>query len=308
MVNMGSRLTCRRWYAVGLVVALSFLPAPWNWGCAYGQGLFGVANPLVPFVYSPGLRGEARATAIWMGIASGQNTLPALNRTTWKLKDQFDMTKDNLFLDTMLKFSVGPFSVRGHYEQRYFKGQASAANIVRRTGLADATFEYSGIRVGGDVDVFLPFGIYAGANLDYDLYQPLFTEAVYSVQYGWRDDKQSGPVWVLGPGKKIEGEGALTLGAHIAANPIGSVYGVSGLFEIRARWPLSGTQVTDLEISGGVRAPETILGSVALKFGWRQTKIFFSDTQPHPDSGLGAYDSDFDAVLDGWFGQFSYYY
>lgn len=283
---MGSRLTCKRWYAVGLVVALSLLPAPWNGGCASAQGLFGVANPLVPFVYSPGLRGEARATAIWMGIASGQNTLPALN-LSWKLKDQFNMTKDNLFLDTMLKFSVGPLSVRGHYEQRYFKGRTNFQNIPNNR-MADATFEYSGIRLGGDVDVFLPFGIYTGANLDYDLYQPFFTEAIETAG-----------------GKKIEGEGALTLGAHISANPVTSVYGVSGVFEIRARWPLSGTQVTDLEISGGMRAPETILGSVALKFGWRQTKIFFSDTQTYNGNSR---DSDFDAVLDGWFGQFSYYY
>lgn len=286
MVYMGSNIGASLRRAIVWVAVMTVLLGAWDLPRACAQSLFGVMDPASPFVFSPGLRGEARVTPIWIGISGGNETVPALG-LTWNLREQFNMTRSQLFLDTMLKFSAGRFSVRGHYEPRELVGRTNFQNTPYGY-MAEARIDYSGIRVGGDVDVFLPYGIYFGANLDYDLYRPFFTESIQTAG-----------------GKKIIGESPLTWGVHAVVNPVSSYYGVSGMFEVRARWPLSGAEVTDLELAAGVRTPETILGSMALRFGWRHTKISFGASQRYNSLPVS---TDFDAVLDGWFGQFCYYY
>jgi hypothetical protein len=274
--------------AVGLCLLVAFgLPH------AVAQDLFGFANPWSPFVYPPGLRGEVNVTPIFLTIVRGQERIEAARPVVSNLRDQYGMTPERLFLDTMVKLSVGRWSIRGYYEPRDFFGERVTL-VSGVPTLAQARLDYSGIRIGGDVDIFLPYGIYLGANLDYDLYHPIFTEAI-----------QPGSGVILGSGKKIQGNAPLTLGMHVVANPVTSYYGMSPIFEARVRWPVSGAAVTDVELSGGLRTPETILGSVALKFGWRQTEISF--TRPQVYNGLPV-STDFDAVIGGWFGQFCYYY
>ena len=271
---------------MALVAVIAFLFGAWGLPNAFAQSLFGLLNPTSPFVYSPGLRGEARVTPIWIAITGGNETVPAFG-LVWNLRDQFNMTPSHLFLDTMLKFSAGRFSVRGHYEPRELVGRTNFRNTPYGYG-ASARLDYSGIRLGTDVDFFGPYGIYVGGNLDYDLYRPVFTESIETAG-----------------GKKIIGDSALTWGVHAVVNPVSSYYGVSGMFEVRARWPLSGAEVTDLELAAGARTPETILGSMALRFGWRHTKISFGASQTYNAVPVS---TRFDAVLDGWFGQFCYYY
>lgn len=265
---------------VGLLV-ISSLPS------AIAQGLFGIADPGSPFIFPPGLQGEARVTPIWIGIASGNNSIPALG-VDWSLRRQFNMTRDYLFIDTMLRLGVGRFSIRGHYEPREFVARTRFRNNPQ-LHVADARLDYSGIRVGGDVDCFVVYGLRFGANLDLDLYKPIFTEAV---------ETDNG-------GKKIQGESAFTWGVHATYSPTASLYGVSGVFEVRARWPILGTSVTDLELAGGIRGPESVLGSAAMRFGWRSTSLDFHDNQVYNNMTVR---SEFDVVLSGWFGQLVYYY
>ncbi len=258
-----------------------------NLSCARAQGFFGIADPGSPFVFPPGLQGEARVTPIWIGIASGRNSLPALG-IDWSLRRQFDMTRSYLFIDTMLRVGVGRFSLRGHYEPREFVGTTRYRNNPQ-SNVAEARLDYSGIRVGGDVDFFLMYDLRFGVNVDLDLYKPIFTEAI-----------QTG-----NGGKKIEGESALTWGIHATYSPVASLYGVSGEFEVRARWPILGTSVTDVELAAGLRGPESVLGAAALRFGWRSTTLEFYDNQVY---NYATVRSEFNAILNGWFCQLVYYY
>ncbi len=269
------------------LVALAGLLVVSSLPCARAQGFFGIADPGSPFIFPPGLQGEARVTPTWMGIASGHNSIPSL-MIDWSLRNQFDMTKSYLFIDTMLRLGVGRFSVRGHYEPREFVGRTRFRNNPQ-LHVAEARLDYSGIRVGGDVDFFIFYGARVGANIDLDLYRPIFTEA-----------SQTG-----NGGKKIQGDSALTWGGHATYSPGLSVYGVSGVVEVRARWPLLGTSVTDLELAGGLRGPESVLGAAALRFGWRSTSLEFHDKQSFNNAVVN---TEFDAVLSGWFGQLVYYY
>lgn len=263
------------------VLVLSSVP------CARSQGFFGIADPWSPLIFPPGLQGEARVTPIWIGIDSGNNSIPSLG-IHWSLKNSFDMTRSYLFIDTMLRFGVGRFSIRGHYEPREFVGITRFRNNPL-LHVADARLDYSGIRVGGDVDFFFGYGARVGANVDLDLYKPIFTEAI-----------QTG-----NGGKKIQGESALTWGLHATYSPNASIYGVSGVFEVRARWPILGASVTDVELAAGLRGPESVLGAAALRCGWRSTTLEFHGKQTFNDAVV---DSEFDAVLSGWFGQLVYYY
>jgi hypothetical protein len=125
--------------------------------------------------------------------------------------------------------------------------------------------------------------------LDLDLYKPIFTEAIQTDNGG----------------KKIQGESALTWGVHATYSPAASVYGLSGVFEVRTRRPFLGTSVTDLELAAGLRGPESVLGAAALRFGWRSTGIEFHENQLYNNVSVR---SEFNAVLSGWFGQLVYYY
>jgi hypothetical protein len=193
----------------------------------------------------PGLQGEAQVTPILISIAKGENTIPSLG-ISWRSKENFGMTRDYLYLDTRLRFTVGRFSAWCSYEPREFVGDQ---NFMNNPSLhsAEARFDYSGIRVGGGVDIFVGYGARVGCNLDFDLYRPIFQEAIQTRS-----------------GKKIRGDSPLTLGAHVAYNPVTNWYGLSGVFEAKARWSVQVATVFDLEVCGGLKAPETILGAWAL--------------------------------------------
>lgn len=281
------RTRCHVRKNVTMAVLLAGLLVVWSVPFARAQDFFGIANPGSPFIFPPGLLGEARVTPIFIGITGGSNSIRSLG-IDWSLRKQFDMTRSNLFIDTMLRFGMGRFSIRGHYEPREFVGTTRYRNNPQMH-VADARLDYSGIRVGGDVDFFFVYGARVGVNVDLDLYRPIFTEAVQTSNGG----------------KKIHGESALTCGFHATYSPVVSLYGVSGVFEVRARWPVLGTSVTDLELAGGLRGPESVLGAVALRFGWRRTTLEFNDKQSFNNAIVN---TEFDAQLSGWFGQLVYYY
>jgi hypothetical protein len=77
--------------------------------------------------------------------------------------------------------------------------------------------------------------------------------------------------------------------------------------EARARWPIAGTQVTDWEVSLGLKTPETILGTTALKGGYRRTSIEFNDHR-HQHWNNVTVPTNLNVVLGGWFVELAYYY
>jgi hypothetical protein len=249
----------------------------------------GFVDPYSPFVTIPWFQGEVRATPIWMGIESGKNTLPGFGRS-WDLRNTLNMTKSYLFLDVMARFQVGPVSLRVHGEQREMVGRTAFHNEPGRAR-TEPRFEFSGCRVGTDIDFFRRCGARAGINCDYLWYNPIFTESVHT-----------------DGGKKLLGDNPWTIGIHAAYTVPRQLFGAWPVFEARMRWPLkiyTSPEITDLELATGLRGPGTVLGALAVRGGYRRTSISFKDSQIY--SGVPT-QSNFEAVLTGWFGELVYYY
>jgi hypothetical protein len=257
---------------------------------AVAQDFHGLLDAFSPFFSFPRLEAEARVTPIWTYLLYGKVSVPG-QQLTWDLKDDFALEPNVLFLDSMVRIQIGRLSFRTHYNVRDYKGSTPVTNLPNRP-FAEARFDYSGLRLGGDFDVLQWGRSRVGVNMDYDLYSPTFTASI----------NQANPA---SAGKQISGAAALTLGMHLVYNPTFNLYGISAVGEARARWPISGTEVTDWEVSGGLKSAETALGSVALRSGYRRTSIEFHDTEVYNNVGASTV---FDAAIGGWFGELVYYY
>ncbi len=278
-------LILRGTLAVMIAVALSFMPTG-AVPSSFAQGFAGILESYSPLFSLPCLQGEARVRPIWVGISSGNEYIPSLG-IAWNLREQFALMQTNLFIDSMIRFQLGRFSFRINYDPRDFVASTTAVyDPLLREG--SARLNCSGLRLGGDLDIVQWYRSRAGVNIDYDLFSPIFSESIQT--FG---------------GKQIIGQAALTLGIHLVAMPATNLYGVSPVFEARCRWPSLGTEVTDLEISGGLRSPETILGAVALKGGYRRTNLEFTRSQIF--NGIGV-STTLDATMSGGFVEFAYYY
>jgi len=263
--------------ALGIIFSsLIFLFAGVSTVAATDFGIGGLADSLSPLVYPPCFQAETKVAPVWMFIGSG--TLTAPGQGTWTLREDFGLSRGALFLDTMVRLQAGALSVRVHYEPRAFIANLGVPDNPTVTGRTD--LEYSGVRLGGDFDLVRSKTSRVGLDLDYQCYAPMFTQTV----------QLQAPISVVG-------ENPFTLGAHAVYNPIRNLWGISGIFEIRGRWTISGASVTDMDASLGLKSPETVLGSVALKSGYRRTAIEFNDSH-----------NNFETVLSGWFGELAYYY
>lgn len=283
-----------------LLVALAVAVPLSNYGGspALAQGFPRLANRFSFLSYMPEFHGELQQRLIVMSIASGRNTIPSLEKS-WDLRDDFGMVEPNLFLDWRGRIQAGRLSVRLNARLWEFRGTNKFRDLPNESS-ADARFEYSGVGVGTDFDFFQWGKSRIGVNLDYIMYSPVFTEAIQT---------QNTPIVAAGAvvahGKKISGKPPLTFGAHATLIADRRLYGISGVLEARASWPLLGSSVTDWEISAGFKAPETVLGSMAFKAGYRRTAVGFEDIQLFDNAEVS---SRFDVVMDGWFGELAYYY
>jgi hypothetical protein len=194
-------------------------------------GIGGLADSLSPLVYPPCFQAETKVTPIWMFVASGTLTTPGQGTLT--LREDFGLSRGALFLDTMVRLQAGALSVRVHYEPRAFiatPGVLDNPTVIGRTDL-----EYSGVRLGGDLDLVRSKTSRVGLDLDYQFYAPMFTQTVRT------------PAAI-----SVVGENPFTLGAHAVYNPVRNLWGISGIFEIHGRWTVSGASVTDMDASLGV--------------------------------------------------------
>ncbi len=239
-------------------------------------GMKGLSDAYSPFVFPPCFQAETKITPVLMFLGSG--TLTTAGQSTLSLREDFGLNRGAVFLDSMVRLQVGAFSTRVHYEPRGFTSYISVQNSPQVTGRTE--LEYSGVRIGGDLDLVRKRTSRVGLDMDYQFYGPVFTQTIF-------------PQAVV----KAVGENPLTIGAHAVYNPVTNLWGISGIFEIRGRWSVTGASVADMDASIGVKSPETVLGSVALKSGYRRTAIEFTDGQ-----------GNFETVLSGWFGELAYYY
>ena len=253
---------------------------------ARAQGQSGVFDRLGPLIQFPSLRGELRLQTSVTGFADGYQVIPRFN-VAWDLKDDFGLSSANVFMDVMLRIQLGLLSAR---VQSYVRDFAGSRHVLANPALptAQARFSHSGFRFGGDFDLYQWGDSRVGLDIDYDLIGPSFTESIHTLD-----------------GKSIAGEPPVTGGFHLYWNPRRYFYGVSGVLEAKARWPLAGAEVTEWELSAGVRSVETAIGSVTFKSGYRHTDLRFTDSQLY--NGLEV-TSRFDARFYGWFADFVFNY
>lgn len=263
--------------AVGLALALVFFLGTVTTP-VWAEDFPGLTNPNSPFIFPPLFRAEITAAPIWESLSSGKLSSTEAGRS-WDLKDSLHFDQSAVFVDFMARLQTGRFSIRAYYEprkfssQRHFQDDADAPRITAR-------FTYPGVRVGGDIDVAQWQLSRIGVNMDYDVLAPSFTE-----------ESDTGGEF------KMTGSGALTIGIHGVYNPTANYCGITPIFQFRARWPVSGAELTDAMVAGGLRTPETVLGSMAWMSGYRHTVLEF-----------GTKGRNFDITLDGWFSELAYYY
>jgi len=250
------------------------------------QELSGLVEGFSPIISLPRLQGEMKGRVVWSNIISGKQSIPSLDRS-WDLRENFNLTGGSFFVDYMLRVQLSRVSARLYYEMRDFLATAPFQNVPGQPD-ASARFTYQGIRLGGDFDVFQRNRTRFGVDMDFDLFAPGFTEAIQTAG-----------------GKYITGPAALTLGIHGVYNPVVCFWGISTILEARARWPISDTKITDWELSAGFASPETMLGTMAVKGGYRRTSLQFKNSQIFQNTPAS---TEFDIVWGGWFGELVYYY
>jgi hypothetical protein len=275
----------RRWILVALGCGLFLLQG--GAGSAAAQGLLpSLFDPRSPLVWIPPLQGEVTFTPIWVSVLSGKQTVPSLG-LSWDMRRDFHIKQPELFLDTMVRIQAGRLGLRCVYELRDFTGTGNFQNLPNHPA-GENRIDYSGIRIGADFDLYQRWLTRFGFDLDYNIYQAIFTETTQT----------------LG-GKKIQKTGPVTWGVHGSYNPVRTFFGASFICDACIRFPLLGAELTDWRVSAGLRSPETILGSWALKGGYRQSNLKFKDGQFY--NGLHVA-TDFDVTMGGWFLEFAYYY
>ena len=276
----------------GLLCVVSLVASPHD---AKAQGVFGYFTDNL--VYMPQLTGEARITPIVMRVTQGsesvftkndpQNPTKALSLTS----DLGFNEETPIFLDAMFQAGLGRFSFRFFFEQRNFTG--------RRYLLGDgahrvARFEYSGIRLGVGADVIKRPALKAGIAVDYDLYNPIFTNAI---------PFNGGTLWA----RRLVGDPACTLGAYVSYTAPVNYAGLAPTFDASYNKSVMGSEVTDYRIAGGIELPTTILGTLALKTGYRRTNVQYSDKQYY-DGSNNSQGTLVDITFGGIFAEIAYYY
>jgi hypothetical protein len=248
---------------------------------------FGWFDSWSPLVWYPSLEGDAKVRLMWVGIGEGSfagTSVPGSVQDGGGLRSTFHMNQEEFFLDSMVRVQISRISVRAAYEQRDFSG-------FRAAGLGEARITYSGLRLGGDLDIIQWNRTRFGLNMDYDLFTPNF-------RYPSLVSRN--------PIARFSGPNALTLGVHAIYNPIRTFWGASPIIEVRARWPIQGSQVTDWEVSGGLASPTTLMGSFSLTAGYRSTRLGYNAAEVV--SAVTTMNPRFEGVFNGWFAEFAFYY
>ena len=255
---------------------------------ASAQDSWPFENPFSPLASFPLLRGEAKVIP----------TLVTLRKSSINVNNSVEGTNNyvgsfaggsTFFLDLMARLQLSRFSIRGHLEQREFAGVAYFGTGTPT--LRHANLTYYGIRVGGDVDIFLGNRTRVGFNYDQSFYGPTFT--VFNPNSIPSPNTNNSPFSAQGPQSG-------TIGCHLIYNPVWDVFGTSAIFEGWAHWPIYGTALSDFEVSGGLKWADTVLGSGSIQGGYRWTNISTSDLSP----GTG----NLNATWGGVFGEVVYYY
>ncbi len=247
------------------------------------------AEEVTPLFFPPYFGAEMRGRLL--GIQTTKATLQT-PVAFYDFKDSLGLSSTIALMEAMFRLQFSRFSVRLHITSKLSDYSLPESLIApgppawNQFGFSDPN---SGVRyrLGGDLDLVLMMRSRLGVCLDYDLDSPFFKAFV-------------GPVGGLNQVQSIQGQPALTLGTYAVFNPAFSWCRYSVILEARGRWPVSDrTKVTEYEFAGGIKTPETGLGSLALRGGYRNTQV---------DMWGGNFNREVQFQWSGWFGELVYYY
>ncbi len=277
--SIPSRLLC-------LFIVPALLLAPGAVTPAAAFDFFGWFDPSSPVIHLPRLQAEFSARPSLKTIRGGSLEIPELG-VDLDLRDDFGFTDSSFFIDLMTRLQLGRLGVRTHVSFRDFKGLKDL-DPAAFSPRSEARLEYTAWRVGGDLDIIRYFGSRAGVNVDFDLMSPRFSESIETV------------------GRALFiGEDPVTFGIHGEYNSTPLWGGMSVQVEGRVRWPLAGALVTEWEISAGVNAPRTVLGTLGIRGGYRNTTLEFDDREFLQNAFR---DAEFKGNWDSIFGEIVYEY
>jgi hypothetical protein len=272
-------------WAVLMLLTYAHFPTSVN-----AQGSWPFENSFSPLASFPLLRGEAKLIPTFVTLKNGslKGDIEGTNLNLNPYGFTFSGT-GTFFLDLMARLQLSRFSVRGYLEQREFAGVETMPTVNDRS----ANLTYYGVRVGGDVDIFLGNRTRVGFNYDHSFYGPSITLFNRFLPVS-NVSSQTTPLGLQGPESG-------TIGCHLIYNPVWDVFGTSAIFEGWAHWPIYGTALSDFEVSGGLKWADTVLGSGSIQGGYRWTNIITQDL-----SGTG--NGNLNATWGGVFGEVVYYY
>lgn len=228
----------------------------------------GIANPFNPFVFPPRFAAELNARPMLVFMSHGKFQGPAAGIELHLDKDLQCPDKVSM-IEIAARGQAGRFSVRVVYD-------AYMTTFQGKLG----TFNWPSARFGGDIDLIQGNGFRAGIDGDFIWEKPSLSIDL------------PGPADIL-----IQWNRPGTAGIHASYNPP-TWGGLSSTIEARCRLPLTQeSRVTEVELSAGVKSPETFLGTSGLRAGWRYSSF-----------ELRSASNDLDVTWWGVFGEYVYLY
>lgn len=208
----------------------------------------GITDPASPYVWPPSFGAELSVRPIIVYWAEGTVSDPSGSFS-------LDFHRDLGFVERIVmvegtaRFQLSRFSLRGNY-----------TGFVRNYWGSHGNLDWPEFRIGADLDLVQCNGLRVGVNADGSPWsRPRFSFSRPGIG-----------------AHSIEGGRPVSAGVHVAWNPPGWG-GLAPSFEARARWPIrEATKVTEYEVAGGLKTPATVLGTSALRGGWRYTHLDFS--------------------------------
>lgn len=227
----------------------------------------GLANPRSPLVFPPVFRGELRARPLYVKL-SGTLTSIATGESL-SLDRDITMIRDVAMFETMARCQLGRLSFRIHNDN-YISG--FRGDNIR--------VDWPNWRFGVDYDIVNKPGLRLGLNADWSPFHPSISFS--DLRLGTYDLRTDQPV---------------SAGVHAVYNGQ-SLWGISPSLESRYRVGLvERSKVNEVEVAAGLRGPDTVVGCLALRGGWRGTWFNLSDN---------AYKAEFS--WSAIFGELVYYY
>ncbi len=204
----------------------------------------GITNTWSPLIFPPIFRADTKVRLVFTefyGKVENKDT-----GVSSDLVHDLRYVSQGINWELMSRVQVSRIGLRGHYDA-YMRTYRSRAG----------RFDWPNVRFGADLELVLTRSTRFGVDLDFYPDRPRFSSDV-------------GPLGLV----ELETPRASSVGIHLAYNsPECGTLGWS--FEGRARHDFrnSRTGLRELDLALGIKSPETALGTLSLRGGWRYTNI-----------------------------------